>query len=86
MPKYRAVVLYPEGVTGRPFQIFGERRDLLEEWCRTRARKEPDGTAQPDGTEAVILETIERPVFRVRKRTDLEGEPTVDEVGAKGAP
>lgn len=82
MPKFRAVVLYPAGAAGKPFQIFGEDRGPMEEWCRSRARKEPDGAAQPDGTEAVIYETIERPVFRVRKRTDLQGEPTVDDVGA----
>ena len=82
MPKFRAVVIYPEDMATwpKPHQVFGERRDLLEEWCRTRARKQPDGTQQPDGTEAVILETIERPVFRVRKRTDLAGEPTLDEL------
>lgn len=80
MPRYRAVVEYPAGVTGKPFQIFGEDRGPMEEWCRARARKEPDGTVQPDGTEAVILETFERPVFLARKRTDLAGESTVDDV------
>lgn len=84
MPRFRAVVQYPPGATGKPFQIFGEDRAPMEEWCRSRAKKEPDGTPQPDGTEAVIMERTERPVFLVRKRTDLEGEPTVDDI-VKGA-
>jgi hypothetical protein len=77
--RYRAVIQYPEGKAGKPFQVYGARLDLLQDWCRIRAAKEPDGTPQPDGTEGVIYEVTERPVFRLTKRTDLAGEPVVTE-------
>jgi len=77
--KYRAVIQYTNGASGKPYQSFGERLDLLKEWCRIRVRKEVDGTPQPDGTEAVIYESIEKPVFRAVKSSDLTNEPVITE-------
>lgn len=78
--KYRAVIQYPNWTReSKPYQQLGNKLDVLEEWCRIRVQKDPDGDPQPDGTEAVIYETIERPVFLVQKSSDAAGGPVLKE-------
>ena len=72
--RYRAVLVEPDATREtKPDQIFGPTIEPLEAWAKSRLQKAPDGSS------IGIYETFEKPVRLFVKRSNLAGEPIIQE-------